>query len=122
MLWGKGHRIRFWYDPWSGPIPLKDLYPDLFACSVSKGAWIFDLVVSHLEGGNRSWNLQFHRAFHERGVERACSLLKHLYSSMTRGERDDTLTWKLNRSSVFDVRSYYNLLADPDGSSSIPFP
>ena len=122
MLWGKGHRIRFWYDPWSGPIPLKDLYPDLFARAISKGAWISDLVVSNLEGGNRSWNLQFHRAFHERGVERACSLLKHLYSNMTRGERDDTLTWKLNRSSVFDVCSYYNLLADPDGSSSIPFP
>ena len=80
------------------------------------------MVVSNLEGGNRSWNLQFHRSFHERGVERACSLLKHLYSNMTRGERDDTLTWKLNRSSVFDVCSYYNLLADPDGSSSIPFP
>ena len=25
-------------------IPLKDLYPDLFACSVSKEAWISDLV------------------------------------------------------------------------------
>ena len=80
------------------------------------------MVVSNLEGGNRSWNLQFHRAFHERGVERACSLLKHLYSNMPRGERDDTLTWKLNRFGVFDVYSYYNLLADPDGSSSIPFP
>ena len=52
MLWGKGHCIRFWYDPWSGPIPLKDLYPDLFACAISKGAWISDLVVSNLEGGN----------------------------------------------------------------------
>ena len=41
---------------------------------------------------------------------------------MPRGERDDMLTWKLNRSSVFDVHSYYNLLADPDGSSTIPFP
>ena len=41
---------------------------------------------------------------------------------MPSGEGDDTLTWKLNRSDVFDVRSYYNLLADPDGSSSIPFP
>ena len=80
------------------------------------------MVVSNLEGGNRSWNLQFHRAFHERGVERACSLLKHLYSNMPSGEGDDTLTWKLNRSDVFDVRSYYNLLADPDGSSSISFP
>ena len=26
---GEGHRVRFWYKPWCGPIPLKDLYPDL---------------------------------------------------------------------------------------------
>ena len=51
---GEGHRIHFWYDPWSGPIPLKDLYLDLFACAVSKEAWIFDLVVSNLEGGNKA--------------------------------------------------------------------
>ena len=56
---GEGHCIRFWYDPRSGPIPLKDLYPDLFACAVSKETWIYDLVVSNLEGGNGSWNLQF---------------------------------------------------------------
>ena len=31
---GKGNRIRFWHDPWSGPISLKELYPELFACVV----------------------------------------------------------------------------------------
>ena len=102
----EGHHICFWYDPWSGSIPLKDLYPDLFACAVSKEAWISDLVISNLEGGSRSWNLQFRRAFHEKEVERAFSLLKHLYSNMPRGEGDKILTWKLNRFGVFDVRSY----------------
>ena len=33
---GEGIRIRFWYDPWSGPSSLKDLYPDLFAYAVVK--------------------------------------------------------------------------------------
>ena len=111
---GEGHHIRFWYEPWCGPIPLKDLYPDLFAHIFSKEAWISDLVVSNLEGGNRSWNLYFCRAFHEREVERACSLRKHL-TPICQGAREMiTLTWKLNHSGVFDVRSYYNLLADPD--------
>ena len=41
---------------------------------------------------------------------------------MPSGEGDDTLTWKLNHSGIFDVRSYYNLIANPAGSSSIPFP
>ena len=30
---------------------------------------------------------------------------------MMRGERDDSLTWKLTRIGVFDVRSYYNFLS-----------
>ena len=47
---GEGHHIHFWYNPWRGLIPLKDLYPNLFACSVSKEAWISNLVVSNLEG------------------------------------------------------------------------
>jgi len=51
---GEGHRVRFWNNPWNGPIPLKDPYPDIFACSVSKETWIFDLVVSTLEGRNQA--------------------------------------------------------------------
>ena len=35
---------------------------------------------------------------------------------MPRVKGDDTLTWKLNRYGVFDVCSYYNFLAVPDGS------
>ena len=41
---------------------------------------------------------------------------------MPRVKGDDTLTWKLNRYGVFDVCSYYNFLAVPDGSPSISFP
>ena len=32
---------------------------------------------------------------------------------MPRGEGDDNLTWKLSQTSVFDVRSDYNLLPGP---------
>ena len=32
---------------------------------------------------------------------------------MSRGEGDDNLTWKLTKTSVFDVRSYYKLLSGP---------
>ena len=49
---GEGHRVRFWNNPWNGPIPLKDLYLDIFACYVSKETWIFDFVFSTLEGRN----------------------------------------------------------------------
>ena len=33
---GEGIHIRFWYDPWSGPSSLRDLYPDFSAYAVVK--------------------------------------------------------------------------------------
>ena len=51
---GEGRYVSFWHDPWSGSIPFKELFPTAFACSLSKEAWVSDLVVSALEGGNRS--------------------------------------------------------------------
>ena len=38
---GEGCRVSFWHDPWCGPIPLKELFPAMFACSLSKKAWVF---------------------------------------------------------------------------------
>ena len=31
---GDGACVQFWYGQWCGHLPLKDLYPDLFACLV----------------------------------------------------------------------------------------
>ena len=36
-----------------------------------------------------------------------------MYSHVPRGEGEDTLTWKLSKKGVFDVRSYYKLLFGP---------
>ena len=33
---GEGCRVSVWHDPWSGPIPLKELFPAMFACSYLK--------------------------------------------------------------------------------------
>ena len=33
---GEAIHIRFWYDPWSGPSSLRDLYPDFSAYAVVK--------------------------------------------------------------------------------------
>ena len=55
---GEGSRVSFWHDPWCGSTPLKELFPSIYDCFVSKEAWISDLIVSNSEGG-RSWNLLF---------------------------------------------------------------
>ena len=36
-----------------------------------------------------------------------------MYSHMSRGEEEDTLTCKLSKKGVFDVCSYYKLLFGP---------
>ena len=54
---GEGFRIRFWYDPWSSPTALKDLYLAMFAIAVDKAAMISDMVECAPDGGGRSWNL-----------------------------------------------------------------
>ena len=55
---GEGFRIRFWYDSWSSPTALKDLYPAMFAIVVDKIAMISDMVDYEPDGGGRSWNLR----------------------------------------------------------------
>ena len=40
----EGIRIRFWYEPWSSPISLKELHPELFVCVVVQEALISDMI------------------------------------------------------------------------------
>ena len=41
---GEGICLRFWYDPWSSPISLKELHPELFVCVVVQEALISDMI------------------------------------------------------------------------------
>ena len=107
---GKGNRIQFWYDHWCGYLSLKDLYLDLFACSIFKEALICDVLLSSLDGGSRSQKLQFQRAFHNCELEDVLAFFKLIYSKLLRGIGVDSLSWSLTRSGTFDVRSFYNCL------------
>ena len=110
---GEGHRISFQHAPCCVITPLKERFPYLFNCSLSKEAWIFYLIVSASEGGSRSQNIQFRRAPKDWEQENVCSFFEFMYSSMPRNEEDDTLTWKLTKTKVFDMRSYYKQLSSP---------
>lgn len=52
-------------------------------------------------------------------MENVYSFFELLYSSMSRAEGDDNLSWKLTTTGVFNARSYYKLLS---GSSTDEFP
>ena len=50
----EGNRIRFWYNSWSGPVSLKDLYPKLFASVLAQEARISNLVFTTPDRGGRN--------------------------------------------------------------------
>ena len=116
---GEGNRIRFWHDPWSGPIPLKELYPELFACAMVQEALIFDMVIFAPDGGGRSWNFLFRCNFNEWELRRFYSFYEHVSARIPSGEGEDILIWQLNRSGVFDMRSFYIALLK---APSVSFP
>ena len=61
------------------------MYPDLLANSVDREASDFDLDYQR-EGEVLSWNVSFHRDFHDWEVESLNSFLNHIYSKVPKGE------------------------------------
>ena len=41
---GDGSRILFWHDKWTGDVPLKILYSQLFLCSANKEVCISEVL------------------------------------------------------------------------------
>ena len=108
---GEGFCIQFWYDPWSIPTSLKELYPEMFACAVDKEARISDMVVIAPDGGDINWNLLFRCEFQDWEMARLYAFFVHISSKIPKGG-DDYMVWQLNCSGVFDVRSFYNSLLE----------
>lgn len=79
--------FQFWCDPWSGHLPLRELYPDLFACSVSKEVMV--CVGFFSRWGSSNWNL---RAFQDWELEDVYSFFEFLYSKLPGGDGDDKLS------------------------------
>ena len=83
-------------------LPLKGLYPVLFECSADREVLVSDVLDPQVYGMVRSWNLCFHRDFHDWEMEAVYSILDHIYSRMPRGGGDRRI-WQLNRGGSFDV-------------------
>ena len=62
-----------------------------------------------IEYGNndRVWYLRFHREFNDWELAASYSLLHFIQSRIPRGGGSDNLSWCLNGSGSFDVRSFY---------------
>lgn len=67
---------------------------------------ICDVLLSSLDGGSRSWNFQFQRAFHDCELEDMLAFFKLIYSKLPSGVGVDGLSWSLTRSGTFDVCTF----------------
>ena len=95
---------------WVGDIPLKLLYPDIFAYSGDEEAFIFDVLGHLVDEDCRGRNLRFHWDFHEWELEVAFSFLEHIYSRVSRGEARGRIHWCLEGSGKFDTQSFYQVI------------
>ena len=82
-------------------------------------ALISDMVIFAPDGGGRSWNFLFHRNFNEWKLWKFYSFYEHVSARIPSGEGEDILIWQLNRSGVFDVRSFHIALLK---APSVSFP
>ena len=104
---GDGSRILFWHDKWTGDVPLKSLYTQLFVCPVDKEACIFDVLSALVGNNDRVWNLRFQREFNDWELAASYSLPHFIQTRIPRGGGCDRLCWDLNGSGKFDTRSFY---------------
>ena len=65
----------------------------------------------------KSWNVCFHKDFHDWEVEIVNSFFNHIYSRVPSGGY--SMRWRLNGSGKFNVQSYYK---DIHGASGNIFP
>ena len=81
--------------------------------SISKVSWI-------LEGDTfRVWDLRFYKAFEDWELAASYSLLQFIQPHIPRGDRRDTLCWRLKSDGKFDTRSYYQAI---QGTLNFLFP
>ena len=53
-----GSCILFWHDKWTGDVPLKILYPQLFLCSANKEACTSEVLSLPVGDNDRVWSFK----------------------------------------------------------------
>uniref|UniRef100_A0A2N9I4J4 Reverse transcriptase domain-containing protein n=1 Tax=Fagus sylvatica TaxID=28930 RepID=A0A2N9I4J4_FAGSY len=119
LVAGLGTRIRFWHDKWCGEVPLKSMFPLLFACSTSRAASIDSCLSGSGIGEARAWNFTFVRDFNDWEVEEVLAFFNFIQSKLPAGLDPDCVRWKLRHNGEFDVKSFYHAL---DVKLDIKFP
>ena len=80
LVAGLGNRIRFWQDNWCGEVPLKAMFPVLFACSSAKDASIAASLSTFGINRGRIWDITFIRDFKDWEVDQVLAFFNYIQS------------------------------------------
>jgi hypothetical protein len=103
---------------WYGEMPFKEAFSVLYGTACDKNAPVATNLVS--DSGSIKWDVSFIRAAHNWEVDVLASFFTLLYSISVSRKREDQLWWFPVNKWIFDVRSYYKILACKKVASALP--
>jgi hypothetical protein len=113
---GDGTRIRFWDDVCGWEVCLKTaVFPLPYNIALVKEASVATNM--DLSSGIIHWNIIFICLAHDWEVEMLASFYSLLYSFRGRRGGVDKLWWIPSHKGIFDIRSFYKILAHKDNPS-----
>lgn len=111
---GDGSKIRLWNDKWCANQVLKDIFLNFYSIACVKDA--FMAYYLELPSHFHQWNVSFIIDAHNWEVDVFTSFFKLLYSFKLRQGGEEKLRWDLSKRGIFDVKSFYNVLASHDNT------
>jgi hypothetical protein len=98
-----GNRMQFWMDKWTGEMALKDRFLELFNISTSQ-------MISAMAGVQGWGTLTFRRSLDQQGIA-DWHLLRAIIEQTNLVPGQDRVSWSLEPTGCFSVRSMYLKLA-----------
>ncbi|KAI9161242.1 hypothetical protein LWI28_015677 [Acer negundo] len=105
---GCGNRANFWEDIRWDSIPLKSVFPRIFALSTKKDCKVFEFGI--WQGANWEWKIPLRRSLFGLEEEQWKCFLTTLDSVKIRNRIEDTIAWSFNPKGVFSVSSFRKCL------------
>ncbi|XP_038993275.1 uncharacterized protein LOC120116977 [Hibiscus syriacus] len=98
---GNGHSVAFWNDVWLGEVPLKDLFPRLYALSINKMGKVVEFRANNVTGW--VWDIQMRRNLVDCEIEQWLHLISMLNNISLSHEEEDCWIWFGNREGCFST-------------------
>ncbi|GKV32405.1 hypothetical protein SLEP1_g41015 [Rubroshorea leprosula] len=109
---GDGSRVAFWDDRWVGDRPLKDLFPRLYALSLTKGGLLKDM--GFWSEGTWVWDCRWRRSCSGRVGEEEERFREIINRIKVKENKDDLWRWAHSTDGVYSVKDAYGFLAPKD--------